>query len=198
MIRVDAACLRECGSERPPGNFPRHAPGQLGKGDLMIFERLTWIGFMIVAAGWALMFSAPELAALTAHLSGRSAEGPTLNFPIIAQCVIFSGFGIGIIGTLQTGFSALNKFFEAVLARSQGSKAHVPPTPSTHAAVCVPTPIPARAATRREPQNPRKILERGWVKDRAYVLFTDGSVEVETMLGRRMFSSLQDAQEFIA
>jgi hypothetical protein len=30
------------------------------------------------------------------------------------------------------------------------------------------------------------------------VLFVDGSVEVETMLGRRLFASLQDAQEFIA
>jgi prepilin-type processing-associated H-X9-DG protein len=44
----------------------------------------------------------------------------------------------------------------------------------------------------------KKIVERGWVKDRAYVLYADGSVEVETRLGRRIFSSLQDAQEFIA
>ncbi len=57
---------------------------------------------------------------------------------------------------------------------------------------------PTRAIARQQPAQPRKILERGWVKDRAYVLFVDGSVEVETMLGRRIFPSLQEAQEFIA
>lgn len=42
------------------------------------------------------------------------------------------------------------------------------------------------------------VVERGRLKDRAYVLYLDGTVEVETMLGRRIFSSLRDAQEFIA
>jgi len=78
---------------------------------------------------------------------------------------------------LQTGFGALNKFFESVLERTAKSGAN------------------SRA---NRPQQPRKIIERGWLKDRAYVLFMDGSVEIETMLGRRLFPSLQDAQEFIA
>ncbi len=86
-------------------------------------------------------------------------------------------FGIAILGTLQMGFGALNRFFQAVLVRT------------------APPPTKAEA-----PQlaHQRKIIERGWVKDRAYVLFSDGSVEVETMLGRRRFPSLQEAQEFIA
>ncbi len=168
----------------------------------MIFERLTWIGFMIVAAGWALLFSAPQLAGV-AHLNGRSAESAALNIPAIAECVILSGFGVGIIGALQSGFGALNKFFEAVLVRSQH-----PRTPSA-APSASPAQAVARAAAPRQqpaargvakpaPAQPRKIIERGWVKDRAYVLFGDGSVEVETMLGRRKFPSLQEAQEFIA
>jgi prepilin-type processing-associated H-X9-DG protein len=78
---------------------------------------------------------------------------------------------------LQTGFGALNKFFESVLERTSKSGAN------------------SRA---NRPQQPRKIIERGWLKDRAYVLFMDGSVEIETMLGRRLFPLLQDAQEFIA
>ena len=71
----------------------------------------------------------------------------------------------------------MNKFFESVLERTARSGANV-------------------LATR--PVQSRKIIERGWLKDRAYVLFMNGSVEIETMLGRRLFPSLQDAQEFIA
>jgi hypothetical protein len=38
----------------------------------MIFDRLTWVGFMIVALGWALLFSTPQLAELLASFTGRS------------------------------------------------------------------------------------------------------------------------------
>jgi hypothetical protein len=169
----------------------------------MIFERLTWIGFMIVAAGWALLLSAPQLADGIAHLAGRSSESAALNISAIAQCGIVSGFGVGIIGALQTGFGALNKFFEAVLARSQQSRTHaatpsLAPTQAAARAAVEPLRQPAPRNVARAPAQSRKIQERGWVKDRAYLLFTDGSVEVETMLGRRKFPSLQEAQEFIA
>jgi len=143
----------------------------------MIFDRLTWVGFMVIALGWALLFSAPQLAELLASFSGRSMNAGYLNMPTIALCTIFSGFGVAILGALQTGFGALNKFFESVLERTAKSG---PP------------------ALANRPEQPRKIVERGWLKDRAYVLFMDGSVEIETMLGRRLFPSLQDAQEFIA
>jgi hypothetical protein len=143
----------------------------------MIFDRLTWVGFMVVALGWALLFSTPQLAEVIANLTGRSMNAGYVNMPTIALCTIFSGFGVAILGALQTGFGALSKFFESVLERTAKSN-------------------PATLANR--PEQPRKIVERGWLKDRAYVLFMDGSVEIETMLGRRLFPSLQDAQEFIA
>ncbi len=52
---------------------------------------------------------------------------------------------------------------------------------------------------KREPQvgKPLKIVERGRLKNSAYVLFGDGSVEVETLLGLRRFASLGEAYEFI-
>jgi hypothetical protein len=140
----------------------------------MIFDRLTWVGLMIAAGGWALLFSAPQLVAWAASFSGRSG---LLDMAGIAECAILSGFGVAILGALQTGFGALNRFFEAVLVRT--------------------APAPTKAAAAQSGHQ-RKVIERGWVKDRAYVLFSDGSVEVETMLGRRLFPSLQDAQEFIA
>lgn len=143
----------------------------------MSFDRLTWIGFMIVAMGWALLFSASQVTDLLLSVSGRPASGGPVNIPSIALCIILSGFGIAILGALQTGFGALHKFFASVVERTS--------QPRTN------------AIAHRPPQQ-RKIVERGWVKDRAYVLFLDGSVEIETMLGRRLFPSLEEAQEFIA
>ncbi|QBR70206.1 hypothetical protein CU048_01715 [Beijerinckiaceae bacterium] len=93
------------------------------------------------------------------------------------MCTILSGFGIAILGALQTGFGALQRFFASVLERANA---------------------PSRANPGPSGSQQRKIVERGWLKDRAYVLFMDGSVEIETMLGRRHFPSLEDAQEFIA
>ena len=130
----------------------------------MIFDRLTWVGFMITALGWTLLLSAPP-----AHRAFFKPDWP--------KCTILTGLGIAIVGALQTGFGALNKFFESVLERTGK--------------------VRSKAAGARSPQQ-KKIVERGWVKDRAYLLYMDGSVEVETMLGRRIFSSLQDAQEFLA
>jgi len=176
----------------------------------MIFDRLTWIGFMIVAGGWVLVLAAPQLNDAAAHLSARPLEAaPPINVAAIAQCAILSGFGVGIIGALQTGFGALDRFFAAVLARSGQARAQTSaPSPAYPVARSATSAAPHRAAQSaapaakaiagQQPAPPRKILERGWVKDRAYVLFVDGSVEVETMLGRRIFPSLREAQEFIA
>jgi prepilin-type processing-associated H-X9-DG protein len=143
----------------------------------MNFDKMTWIGLMIVALGWTLLFSSPQLADFLASVSGRTGSTAALDAAGIAQCTILSGFGIAILGALQTGFGVTRGYLEAALTRTS------PP----------PTKVVGSSAARQ-----KKIAERGWVKDRAYVLFVDGSVEVETMLGRRLFASLQDAQEFIA
>jgi hypothetical protein len=141
----------------------------------MTLDKVSWAGLMIVAFGWALLFSAPQAAELLPRPAGDSLAH--LDVASIAFCIILSGFGIAILGALQTGFGALNKFFGSVLERSSGHQEK----PSSH-----------------RPAQQKKIVERGWVKNRAYVLYMDGSVEIETLLGRRIFPSLQDAQEFIA
>lgn len=173
----------------------------------MIFDRLTWTGFIIVAAGWALLLAAPQLNDAAAHLSGRVPGAPAINAATIAQSAILTGFGLSVIGALHSGFGALNRFFAAVLARSGQARAATaapsayplaPSAPAAGPAVRPAAPAAARALAARQPAPPRKILERGWVKDRAYVLFVDGSVEIDTMLGRRVFPSLREAQDFVA
>lgn len=136
----------------------------------MVFDRLTWIGLMVVALGWALLLSgAPSVEILT-KLLGRG-DLP-FNMVVIAQMTIFTGFGLAVLGALQTGFGALKNFFDTVLERT------------------------ARNGEQQTTQTSR-IVERGRLRDRPFVRFGDGTVEVETLLGLRRFASLKDAHEFI-
>jgi hypothetical protein len=136
----------------------------------MAFDRLTWIGFMVVAFGWALLLSgAPTLQIFAAAIGHKLA----FDMPAIAQATILSGFGLAIVGALQTGFGALKHFFDTVLERTSRPGEPVNKKPVT------------------------KVVERGRLKDRPYVLFGDGSIEVETLLGQRRFASFKDAREFI-
>jgi hypothetical protein len=136
----------------------------------MAFDRLTWIGFMVVAFGWALLLSgAPTLQIFAAAIGHRL----PFDMAAIAQATILSGFGLAIVGALQTGFGALKNFFDTVLERT------------------------SRPGETLNKKSVTKVVERGRLKDRPYVLFGDGSIEVETLLGQRRFASFKDAREFI-
>jgi hypothetical protein len=177
---------------------------------------------VIVAFGWVLLLAAAQLSHFLVSFSGSEAIGnSSFNVNTIAQCTILSGFGIAIICTLQTGFCALNRFFDAVLVRSGKSQVEMPRDLQSERRL--PGSVTAgiqqvkqtdlgyekssqaklaanrltQAALKRQ-TGIKKIVERGWVKDKAYVLFADGAVEVETLLGLRRFSSLQEAHDFIS
>lgn len=194
-------------------------------------HKILWFGLLVVAAGWVILLSEAQLNLLIASFTrGETAQTSSLNLGIIAQSAILSGFGVAILGALATGFSALNQFLVAILARNGKLNFELPldltverKLPSLMREPPVSgKPVQSEAKQSKEglvkllggksspilysnrkrseeaKSNPRKIVERGWVKDRAYVLFADGAVEVETMLGLRRFPSLQDAQEFIS
>jgi len=74
----------------------------------------------------------------------------------------------------------LKQFFDSILERTAQT------APKMEMAVAIP---------KNEP--PKKIVERGVLKDRPYRLFGDGTIEIETMLGLRRFASIQEAYEFI-
>lgn len=180
------------------------------------FGKLTWIGLIIVTFGWTLLFSGVSLADIVSRVAGHvSPAVMSISTAVVAQCTILTGFGLAILGLLQTGFSALNRFFDSVLERTakrqdfdrslaqaeraprvatpaQTYRSAASPAVSNPAAAQAPKPAPAAGAKPRG-----KIVERGLLKDRAYVLFGDGSIEIETLLGLRRFPSLREAAEFI-
>lgn len=142
----------------------------------MAFDKTTWMGLIIAAFGWTMVVSTPQLTAYWGH-GGQLGVVNSLDIARIAQCTILSGFGIAILGALQTGFAILKKALDGRLVGSASRE---------------------RRPFAQDAAPARKIVERGWVKNRAYILFDDGSVEIETMLGRRLFGSLDEAQQFIA
>ncbi len=140
----------------------------------MVFDRLTWIGFMVVALGWALLLSGAPALALYAMAFGHKLP---FDMTAISQATIFTGFGLAVLGALQTGFGALNSFFDRVLERTAR-----------------PSEAPAPTVRKKPAAN---VVQRGRLKDRPYVLFGDGTIEVETLLGLRRFTSFKEAREFV-
>lgn len=59
------------------------------------------------------------------------------------------------------------------------------------------TPNPVQSPPFISQRAPNDVVTRGELNGRDYVLFRDGSVMIETLLGPRLFSSITEAQEFI-
>ena len=149
-------------------------------------DRFIWFGLAIVIAGWAVLL-ADMLISDTVLKAGTLVAVISLRSDIItiAQTAIMSGFGLGVVGALRSGFGALNRFFEAVLQRSS--------TPRPAPVVDAPEPQVATPM----PQPVERMPQTGQIKDRNYVILPDGSVEVDTLLGTRVFASLDEARDFI-
>ncbi|MFI5010903.1 MAG: hypothetical protein ACHQAY_01005 [Hyphomicrobiales bacterium] len=147
----------------------------------MATNRLSSFGLVLAALGWVLLLFGGQLSQLAATSFGRPVPleidpGRT----DVAQSLILTGMGLAVLGALQAGVGTLRQFFEAVLQRAAAAKAQ-------------PAPVQPSAA----PVDPNAVVERGWIRDRPYARFADGSVEVETLLGVRRFSSFTDAEDFV-
>lgn len=141
----------------------------------MILSWVTWLGLLIAGLGLAApWFAAVPLEDEIGFLLRYAASPAAVQ--TVAQNMILTGFGIAILGALQTGFGALNRFLGMSAAGAAGPKANPP----------------GRAVTAGA-----EIVERGKIQDRNFARFADGSIEVETLLGLRRFASLDDAQGFI-
>jgi hypothetical protein len=150
----------------------------------MASSRLTFFGLFLAAIGWVLLLFGGEIAlSLNGLLSRPLPLAIDPGRTDVAESLIFSGFALAILGTLRAGLKTLRLFFEAVLQRSAAARAQPAPPPP-------PAPVV-------EAIDPSTIVERGWIRNRPYARFGDGSVEVETLLGVRRFATFADAQDFV-
>lgn len=139
-------------------------------------------GVILIFLGWAILFLAMMDLGPAAGLVQRSLAWMNgYNLGTLGQSLILTGFGCVIVQTLREGFGALQRFFDAILVRT--AKPAVEPTP-------------AEPSADLEEKND-VIVDRGWIKDRPYVVYADGSTEIETRIGIRRFTSHQDARAFV-
>lgn len=181
-----------------PHDQDEPAPGQefLASRGKVPTDWLTWLGLALAAGGWALLIvtvtaggAGMKGGSLVAELSVRS------DVVTLAQTAVVSGFGLAVVGGLRAGFGALNRFFAAVLQRSTTPK----PAAPVVATVVEPEddlaePVVAPIVPARERFVP---ASRPSKQKQNYTIRPDGSVEVETLLGTRVFATLEEARDFI-
>ncbi len=151
-------------------------------------DRFTWFGLALALVGWAVLI-ADLFVAETVLKAGNLVAVTALRGDVVtlSQTAILSGIGLAVVGVLRRGFGSLREVFDALLA----------PPPVTV------QPLPVEERPEPKPPMPAAavIVERmpvtGQIKDRNYVILPDGSVEVDTLLGTRVFASLDEARDFI-
>ncbi|MBO0734191.1 MAG: hypothetical protein J2P49_07740, partial [Methylocapsa sp.] len=110
----------------------------------MTFDRLTWLGLLAIALGWALLLAAPNIVAFVP--SATAWPNAHIEMAAMAGCMILSGFGLALLSALQSGFETLKRSIEAGAGRAGRF---------------------GPAAKGRSSSQPKKIVERGRIKNRA-------------------------------
>ena len=152
----------------------------------MPFPRLTWAGLLIATLGWGLLLSYPLLAPHDVVSSTASEiRDPARFILIFGENAVITGFALALLGALEKALY--------LLARLNGGGMGGPRVPPRST---MPMP-PAANPPFLQQRSPNEVITRGALNGRDYVLFRDGSVMVETLLGPRRFASITEAQEFI-
>lgn len=138
-------------------------------------RRLVFLG----ACGWGLA----GLATVTSTVS------PLAGVALLSLvAAVMAG---GILITSQTNFELATMLASAELGP-------VPEREALPAFVPPPIPVqPQRAMMSASQPAAGHVLSRGIMEGRAYAVFSDGSIELETAFGPRWFASVELAHEFI-
>ena len=157
-------------------------------------NRLVGFGLILVVLGWLALVA--DLALADNQLQGGSLVAVlSLKSDIasLAEMLVVTGLGLAILGGLREGFDALNRFFDAVLRRSASPRPA--PMPEPQDVVAAEEIGPARSWV--EPAATDRVAPAPPAPARNYRILPDGSVEVETLLGTRVFANIDEARDFI-
>jgi hypothetical protein len=164
----------------------------------MPFPRLTWAGLLIATLGWGFLLSYPLLAPSVLVSSGTSEiRDPARFILVFGENAVVTGLAIGVLGALERALH--------LLGRIAGGAGQMRPQLKPNLAPMSPAPVHAAPVATMSAQShmlmPQRssteVVTRGALNGRDYILFRDGSVVVETLLGARRFPSITEAQEFI-
>lgn len=133
---------------------------------------------ILIWGGWffSIFFVALGLAGGDLQLSNLSVS---LLIVMLGQSAIITGVGLAVV----SGLSEARRSLKAAAPLVQ----QTPPSPPRLPPIEAPPP----------PRPSETVVATGQLGGRAYTLFGDGCVLVETRLGRRRFRNLSDAKEFV-
>jgi hypothetical protein len=162
----------------------------------MPFPRLTWVGLLIATLGWGFLLSYPLLApAVVTSSGGAEIRDPARFILVFGENAVVTGFAIALLGGMERALR--------LLGRISGNAGQMRTQAKPGVAATAPAPVqapPIAAMTSPSLMSQRSandVVTRGALNGRDYILFRDGSVVVETLLGARRFPSITEAQEFI-
>lgn len=162
----------------------------------MPFPRLTWAGLLLATLGWGFVLAYPLISPFMANggLAGTLRD-PARFIPLIGENAILTGLAIAILGTLDRALRLLSKIASQANHPRPQPRPNRPPyaVPGQRPVVAHPPGTPMLMPKRTSCE----IVTRGALNGRDYVLFRDGSVVVETLMGPRRFISITEAQAFI-
>lgn len=162
----------------------------------MPFPRLTWAGLLLTTLGWGFVLAYPLIVPIVTE-SGMTGtmRDPAHFIPLIGENAIVTGLAIALLGALEKALRLLTRIASTSINSRPQPRHNVRPlhpVPSSQPVAqqqAAPMLMTARSAN--------EVVTRGALNGRDYVLFRDGSVVVETLLGPRRFNSITEAQEFI-
>jgi hypothetical protein len=181
----------------------------------MPFPKMTWAGLLITTLGWGFILSYPLILPFVPDAGHAAGPSDSVRFvPILGENAVMTGLAIAVLGALEKMLELLGKIAgnSASAARSQArasTQLAASSNTSTASAMssamslaAAPTSAPVSPGIGQTPmlmpqRTPSEVVTRGALNGRDYVLFRDGSVVVETLLGPRRFGSITEAQEFI-
>jgi hypothetical protein len=153
----------------------------------MPFPRMTWAGLLIATLGWGLLLAYPLLASHGPVSPGaHEIRDPARFILIFGENAVVTGLAIALLGAMEKVIALLGRSAATAGQSKAGPQASAPRAPSLG-------PSPQLLSARQT----NEIVTKGALAGRDYVLFRDGSVVVETLLGPRRFLSMTEAQEFI-
>jgi hypothetical protein len=162
----------------------------------MSFPRLTWAGLLIATFGWGLLLSHPLISSHGINEVGEMRD-PTRFILVFGENAVITGFALAVLGTLERAIVLLSRLAGVATntaVSTNAARSNVR-NASTHGAL-----TPTQSLQQPQLMSHRsahEVITRGALNGRDYVLFRDGSVLVETLLGPRRFPSIIEAQEFI-
>lgn len=164
----------------------------------MPFPRLTWAGLLIATLGWGFLLSYPLLGPTVLSSSGGAEiRDPARFILIFGENAVVTGLAIALLGAFERALRLLGRIAgNAGQVRAQSKPGTAAMAGTTTSAAPAAT-MSAQSHMLMPQRSSTDVVTRGALNGRDYILFRDGSVVVETLLGARRFPSITEAQEFI-